>query len=260
MLKEHFNNLYLMKRLAQFEMKISNKNNYLGTAWELINPSIQIFMYWFIFGLGFRNNRTVENIPFIFWLIVGISMWFFVNQGILNGTKAVTSKYKQVAKMNFPLSILSSYIVLSKFYTHILLLILIMLICALNGYYPTIYTLQLLIFIPYTLLLTMTITLLTSTLAVIIRDVQMLMQALMRIIFFISSILYLPTNTLVLKVIQFNPIYFIAESYRAAILYQNWFFITHWKLSLYNLAFLLITFVLGSLLHVKYREQFADFL
>ncbi len=24
-LKEHFNNLYLMKRLAQFEMKISNK-------------------------------------------------------------------------------------------------------------------------------------------------------------------------------------------------------------------------------------------
>ncbi|WP_230678496.1 ABC transporter permease, partial [Staphylococcus epidermidis] len=259
-LKEHFNNLYLMKRLAQFEMKISNKNNYLGTAWELINPSIQIFMYWFIFGLGFRNNRTVENIPFIFWLIVGISMWFFVNQGILNGTKAVTSKYKQVAKMNFPLSILSSYIVLSKFYTHILLLILIMLICALNGYYPTIYTLQLLIFIPYTLLLTMTITLLTSTLAVIIRDVQMLMQALMRIIFFISSILYLPTNTLVLKVIQFNPIYFIAESYRAAILYQNWFFITHWKLSLYNLTFLLITFVLGSLLHVKYREQFADFL
>ncbi|HCD3567364.1 TPA: ABC transporter permease, partial [Staphylococcus aureus] len=213
-----------------------------------------------IFGLGFRNNRTVENIPFIFWLIVGISMWFFVNQGILNGTKAVTSKYKQVAKMNFPLSILSSYIVLSKFYTHILLLILIMLICALNGYYPTIYTLQLLIFIPYTLLLTMTITLLTSTLAVIIRDVQMLMQALMRIIFFISSILYLPTNTLVLKVIQFNPIYFIAESYRAAILYQNWFFITHWKLSLYNLTFLLITFVLGSLLHVKYREQFADFL
>ena len=259
-LKEHFNNLYLMKRLAQFEMKISNKNNYLGTAWELINPSIQIFMYWFIFGLGFRNNRTVENIPFIFWLIVGISMWFFVNQGILNGTKAVTSKYKQVAKMNFPLSILSSYIVLSKFYTHILLLILIMLICALNGYYPTIYTLQLLIFIPYTLLLTMTITLLTSTLAVIIRDVQMLMQALMRIIFFISSILYLPTNTLVLNVIQFNPIYFIAESYRAAILYQNWFFITHWKLSLYNLTFLLITFVLGSLLHVKYREQFADFL
>ncbi|ECR3422597.1 teichoic acid ABC transporter permease, partial [Campylobacter jejuni] len=159
-----------------------------------------------------------------------------------------------------PLSILSSYIVLSKFYTHVLLLILIMLICALNGYYPTIYTLQLLIFIPYTLLLTMTITLLTSTLAVIIRDIQMLMQALMRIIFFISSILYLPTNALVLKVIQFNPIYFIAESYRAAILYQNWFFITHWKLSLYNLTFLLITFVLGSILHVKYREQFADFL
>ena len=71
-------------------------------------------------------------------------MWF-CEPRYFKWYKTVTSKYKQVAKMNFPLSILSSYIVLSKFYTHILLLILIMLICALNGYYPTIYTLQLLI-------------------------------------------------------------------------------------------------------------------
>ena len=69
----------------------------------------------------------------------------------------------------------------------------------------------------------MTITLLTSTLAVIIRDVQMLMQALMRIIFlYLQSYIY-RQMLLVLKVIQFNPIYFIAKSYRAAILYQNWF-------------------------------------
>lgn len=105
----------------------------------------------------------------------------------------------------------------------------------------------------------MTITLLISMLAVIIRDAQMIMQALMRIIFFIFSILYLSTNALVLKVIQFNPIYFIAKDYKSEILYQN-FFTTHWKLSLYNISFILITFVLGSLLHVKYRKQFADFL
>lgn len=259
-IKEHISNIYLIKRLAEFQIKISNKNNYLGTLWEVLNPTIQIMVYWFVFGLGFRSNRLVDGIPFIFWLIVGISMWFFINQGILEGTKAITGKYNQVAKMNFPLSIVPSYLVVSRFYSHLLLLIIVMLICFVGGYHPTIYTLQLLLFIPYTLIFTMGVALLTSTLGIIIRDTQMMIQALMRIVFFISSILYLPTNKVVLGVIKLNPIYFIAEGYRSSILYHDWFLMSHWKLAVYNLIVLLIIFIIGSYLHMKYREKFADYL
>lgn len=258
-IKEHLLNLYLIKRLAEFQMKISNKNNYLGIAWEVLNPFIQIMMYWFIFGLGFRSNRMIEGIPFIFWLIVGISMWFFINQGILEGTKAITSKYNQVSKMNFPLSILSSYLVVSKFYSHIVLLIIVTIICWIGGYAPSVYTVQLILFVPYTLFLTMTIALLTSTLGVIIRDTQMLIQAGMRMLFFMSSILYLPTNTTVLRVIKLNPIYFIAEGYRSSILYNEWFFMNHWKLGIYNILFLVIIYIIAAMLHVKYRDHFADY-
>ena len=85
--------------------------------------------------------------------------------------------------MNFPLSIVPSYLVVSRFYSHLLLLIIVMLICFVGGYHPTIYTLQLLLFIPYTLIFTMGVALLTSTLGIIIRDTQMMIQALMRIVF-----------------------------------------------------------------------------
>lgn len=77
-LKEHIINIYLIRRLAEFQIKITNKNNYLGVAWELINPTIQIMIYWFVFGLGFRSNRIIEGTPFIYWLIVGICMWFLL--------------------------------------------------------------------------------------------------------------------------------------------------------------------------------------
>ena len=43
--KEHIKNFYLIQRLAQFQLKISNTNNYLGMAWELINP---LYKSWFI--------------------------------------------------------------------------------------------------------------------------------------------------------------------------------------------------------------------
>ncbi|MCK6089556.1 ABC transporter permease [Staphylococcus warneri] len=258
--KEHLSNVYLIKRLAEFQIKISNKNNYLGVLWEVLNPFIQIMMYWFIFGLGFRSNRMIEGTPFIFWLIVGISMWFFINQGILQGTKAITSKYNQVSKMNFSLSILPSYLVVSKFYSHIVLLIIVNIICWIGGYAPSIYTFQLFLFIPYTLFLTMAIALLTSTLGAIIRDTQMIIQAGMRMIFFMSSILYLPANQVVLNVIKLNPVYFIAQGYRSAILHHTWFFINHWKLAVYNILFLIVIYIIGSILHVKYRDRFADYI
>lgn len=41
-LKEQLKNLYLIKRLADFQLRISNHNNYLGIAWEIINPAMQI--------------------------------------------------------------------------------------------------------------------------------------------------------------------------------------------------------------------------
>lgn len=39
-LKEHIKNFYLIQRLAQFQIKITNHNNYLGIAWEVLNPAL----------------------------------------------------------------------------------------------------------------------------------------------------------------------------------------------------------------------------
>ncbi|MGV3243333.1 ABC transporter permease [Staphylococcus sp. 11261D007BR] len=260
-LKEHFKGFYLIQRLAQFQLKITNHNNYLGLAWELINPIIQIMVYWFVFGFGIRSNDPVDGIPFIYWLLVGISMWFFINQGILEGTKSITMKYGQVAKMNFPLSIIPTYIVTSKLYGHLALVLAIVILCALFGITPTIYIVQLALYIPFAYLFTVSVTLLTSTLGVLIRDTQMAMQALLRVLFYMSPILWAPSSgSLAEKILMFNPIYFIAESYRAAILYQEWYFIEHWELTLYNVVVVILFFVIGSMLHMRYRDHFADFM
>lgn len=169
-MKEQLTNLYLIRRLAEFQLRISNKNNYLGMAWELINPIMQIAVFWFIFGLALRSNKMMEGVPFIYWLIVGISMWFFINEGVLEGSKSIISKFNQVAKMNFPLSIIPSYVVFSKFYGHLFLLIIVMIICFIGGYHPSIYTLQLLLYLVYALILTNAIALVASTLSILVRD------------------------------------------------------------------------------------------
>ena len=89
-------------------------------------------------------------------------------------------------------------------------------------------------------------------------------EALLRILFYMSPILWVPKDSgiggTIGEIIKFNPVYFLAESYRAAILFHEWYFIEHWKLLLYNVIVILIFFVLGSILHRRYRDHFADFL
>ena len=109
-------------------------------------------------------------------------------------------------------------------------------------------------------MLTASIALVTSTLGVIIRDTQMALQAFMRIVFYVSSILFLPPEGIVKDIVQLNPVYFLAESYRSAILYHEWCFIEHWELFVYNICIVVVLFVLGSILHMRYRDHFADFM
>ena len=58
----------------------------------------------------------------------------FINQGVLEGTKSISQKFNQVAKMNFPLSIIPTYIVTSRFYGHLGLLAIIIIACMFKNY------------------------------------------------------------------------------------------------------------------------------
>ncbi|WP_445683666.1 ABC transporter permease [Sporosarcina sp. FSL K6-3457] len=262
LLIEQWQSKYLVLRLAFFQVQSANRNNFLGVLWELLNPSIQIGMYWFVFGLGIRGNADVEGIPFVYWMLSGIVMWFFVNAAIIEGTKSIFQKHNLVAKMNFPLTAIPAYVVMSKFYVHIIMVSMIVIIFSVAGYIPSIYYIQLLYFMLMTYLLSFAVSLLGSTLAVLVRDVQMLVQAGLRILFFVSPILWLPDMLpqAVQKIIMLNPFYYLANGYRASLLYQEWYIIEQWPLTLYNIILVVGILSVGSFLHFKMRDRFADYI
>lgn len=260
-IKEQTSSFYLILKLASFQIKSDNKNNLLGIMWEFLNPLIQIMMYWFVFGLGVRGNAEVNGVPFVYWMLSGIVMWFFVNAAILEGTRSIYQKYQTVAKMNFPLSALPGYVVMSKFYIHMVMICLILLIFWFGGYLPSIYYLQLFYFMFFTYLFSLAVALLASTLAAIVRDVHLLVQSALRVLFFVSPILWLP-NLLpetIQKLIQLNPFYYFANGYRASLLYDEWYIVTHWELTIYNILLVVILLIIGSSIHYKMRDRFADY-
>src|SRR5699024_11083176 len=120
-LKEQIDHFYLIRRLSLYEIKSKNKNNYLGFAWEIINPCIQLVIYWFVFGT-IRNRAPVEMggepVEFFAWLVGGFFIWIFCYQSINQGSKSIYSRLRLLSKMNFPMSVIPNFVIFSNLYMH----------------------------------------------------------------------------------------------------------------------------------------------
>ncbi|WP_163526902.1 ABC transporter permease [Halobacillus ihumii] len=265
-IKEQIKYFYLIRRLSLYELKSTNNNNYLGMLWELLNPAIQISIYWFVFGVGIRGNKVgAGGMDFFPWMLSGIVVWFLFNQGLIQASKSIYTKIKMLSKMNFPMSVIPSYVIFSKFYPHLLLLALVSAILTILGYPINIYYLQLPIYMGAVLALLYSLSLILSTLSTIVRDVQMFLQSVLRMLLYLSPILWditqLGQDLAWLKVImKINPFYYIVEGYRTSLLGQGWYFIDHWQYTLYFIGVIAGLFIIGSALHVKFRRHFIDFL
>ncbi len=261
-IKEQWNSIYLIGRLSLYEVKAANNNNYLGMLWEVINPLIQISIYWFVFGFGIRQQEPVGSIPYLPWMLSGIILWFFINPAILEATKSIYKKIKMISKMSFPLSVIPSYVIVGKFYAHLVLAGIIFIALQFLGYPVSVYIIQIPYFIFATFVLLMAVALITSTLATIVRDVQMIVQAVMRMMLYLTPFLWSPDllPEWIQRSMMANPFYYLVEGYRASLLGTSWYFIENLQYSFYFWSLTLFLLLVGSILHIKFRNHFVDYL
>lgn len=266
-LREQLQYFYLIRRLSLYEIKSKNKSNYLGTAWEIINPSIQILIYWFVFGTLLQREDIIvggQTVPFINWLMAAFFLWIFFYQSVIQGSKSIYSRLRMLSKMNFPMSVIPSYIIFSQFYVHVILICLTVLVFQFSGFYVNIYYFQFIYFIFAALMLVFAISLITSTLSTIIRDVHMLLNATLRMFLYISGVLW-PISLLedipyVLNIMKLNPLFYIIEGYRSSFFGTGWYFIEEWEYTLYFWIVVFLLLLFGSIIHVKFRRHFIDYL
>jgi len=266
-LKEQIEHFYLIRRLSLYELKSQNKSNYLGMAWEIINPAIQMLIYWFVFGT-IRSRAPIEiggtDVPFFFWLLAGFFIWIFFYQSVIQGSKSIYTRLRMLSKMNFPMSVIPNFVIFSKFYIHLVMLIITFIIFQINGYFISVYYFQFVYFIFASFCLIFSISLITSTLSTIARDIHMLLNSTLRMMLYLSGVLWpitlLEDFPVIMNIMKLNPLFYLIQGYRAAFFSDGWYFIEHWQYTLYFWGLVIVLFLFGSMLHVKFRRHFIDYL
>ncbi|WP_099160087.1 ABC transporter permease [Virgibacillus ndiopensis] len=266
-LKEQLEHRNLIFRMASFELKGMYQIHYLGSFWQFLNPAIQVAIYWFVFGT-IRGGAPVNGTPFFLWLIIGLIPWFFISPSIIQGSNSVHQKIGLVSKMNFPVSLLPSIRIVSNSFQFFIMLIILIVIALVYGVEPSLYVIQVLYYLLCLYAFLFAFSLLSSTISTLIRDYQMALQSFMRMLLYVSPILwdtslitakFSEVGAVIENFLRLNPLFYIIEGFRDSILGRAWFYQDlvytgyFWVLTLCLLYF-------GAKIHIKFRKDFMDYL
>lgn len=258
-IKENYENIHRSVSIAKYEILEEMRESKLGIMWNVINPLIQIATYLFVFGMGIRGSQPVDGVEFFDWMIVGILVWFFISPCIRGGVNSIYSKSTIITKMKFPISILPTTVVLKELFSHFFMMIILYIILLIRGMKPSVYNFQIIYYMICAIIFSIALGLVTSVLNMISRDVKKIVNASMRILMYLTPILWtmdkLPPA--VQKIMKCNPIYYIVEGYRDSFFY-NQGILSNLKMGLFFWASVIFLFVLGSKLMYKFKHKLID--
>lgn len=263
LIREQIKHWKLIYRMSRFEIKSSYQNHYLGTLWQFIGPMIQILIYWIVFGIGIRGGSPIDGIPFILWLLMGLIPWFFISPSMVQGSNSIHQKVSLVSKMNFPFSLLPTVKLVNNLMNFFVLFGILIILLFLNGININIYWIQLPYYILSMIAFVFAFILFSSTVATIVRDYQTFLQSSMRMLLYLSPILWDPDSDFVpdilSNILKLNPLYYIVTGFRNSFLGREWFF-NDMLLTVYFWFVIFLLLYFGSKLHLKFRENFIDYL
>ncbi len=222
--------------LVRRNLRVRYKNSVLGFAWSLLNPLMQIAVWYFVFKILFR--RPEPN--FMALLVTGFLPWLFFSQTILDSTACVTQEMALVKKAYFPRTILPLSALLSNL-IHLGFAFIVLL--GLFAAWRVDLTVYYLWVIPATILIALFAYGLSAMLAawsVFYADVKFIVGNLLGLWFFLTPVLYpihlvlngsikTPNNWLEIfinehllllkKLFMLDPLTIAVEGYRSALLY-----------------------------------------
>ena len=224
-LKEHFVWRGQILLLAKADIIKTYSGAALGWLWALVKPLVTIFVFWFAFTYGVRAGGDVNGYPFALWMIPGFMAWFYMSEMLRKGTDAIRRYRFLVTKMKFPVSTIPTFVSLAHLAIHFVLMVIVAIIFVATGHMPSIYWLQIFIYMLLMFVFWSFWGLFASLLGSMSKDFINLVRALNTAIFWMSGIMYdvnsIP-NATIQHIMYFNPVTYIATGYRNCFIYHRW--------------------------------------
>lgn len=258
-----WNRRKMIHTLSLQEIKREYAGTLLGSIWGLVNPLMRIAVYWFVFNVGARAGNDVDGAPYIGWLSIGMIAWFLLNDGFRLSSKSFRSKRSIIKNTPFPIAILPAVQIMYSFYTHLILLVVILIITAVSMQTASVYWLQVLYYDFAAIMLLLGLGSVMAPLVAVSKDFGRFLDTVLVFLFWMTPIFWSIDNIgklgALANVIKLNPFHYIVQGYRESIFFQTGF----WEHPVYTLYFwglVFVLFILGNYIYKRLKPIFLDVL
>lgn len=262
---ELWQNRRLIWKLAKNDFKTRFAGSYLGIVWAFVQPIVTIMVYWFVFEKGL--NAKAEMLasggyaPYVLWLTAGLVPWFYFAEGLSNGTTSLLEYNYLVKKVVFKISILPIIKLIGATFIHAFFVLFMLVLFAAHGYWPDLYSLQLIYYSFCLFVFMLGISYATCSIVIFFRDLTQIIGIILQVGMWATPILWklsiIPQEYWIL--FKLNPVFYIVNGYRDALLEKTWF----WEDFYSTMFFWIITaviFGIGALIFKRLKVHFADVL
>ena len=260
---ELWQNRHLIWKLAKNDFKKRYAGSYLGAVWALAQPVVTVGMYYVVFDriLGSAPPRLSNGtpVPYVLFLTAGLVPWFYFSEALNHGTNALLEYNYLVKKVVFKISILPIIKIIAATFIHAFFVCILLVVAAIYGYYPTIYTIQIFYYSACLFIFVLALCYSTCAIVVFFRDLSQIISIALQIGMWATPILWnigdLDANWT--RIVKLNPLVYIVNGYRSAIYEHEWFFWDFFS-TMYFWIVTVVLFGIGALIFKRLKVHFAD--
>ncbi|MCD8109551.1 MAG: ABC transporter permease [Clostridiales bacterium] len=265
--RELIENRKLIFSLAKNDFKTKFAGSYLGIFWAFVQPIVTVVLYWFVFEKGLKaggiNTREGITVPFVLWLIAGLVPWFFFQDSLNGGANALIEYNYLVKKVVFKISILPVIKVISSLFVHVFFVAFMLVMYVIMGFGIHLPYIQIIYYSFCVFALSLGLSYLTSSIAVFFRDLTQVINIILQVGTWLTPIMWnfdgIGLPSALRFVFELNPMFYVVQGYRSALIDMDWF----WNMpvmSCYFWGFVVVCFVIGSVVFRRLQVHFADVL
>ena len=187
--------------------------------------------------------------------------WFFFNEALNNGTNALLESNYLVKKVVFKISLLPIIKVIAALFIHAFFVLILLIVAAVYGYYPTVYTIQILYYSACLFIFVLALSYTPCAVVVFFRDLSQIINIVLQIGMWATPILWNieSLNSTWVTILKLNPLVYVVNGYRSAVYERQWFFQDFYS-TMYFWIVTVVLFGIGALVFKRLKVHFADVL
>lgn len=252
-----YKNKNMIKQTTINDIKARYAGSFLGLAWSILYPVLFLgcyaIIYLYVFKIRFAVLNSNEYVVLIF---CGLIPFISLQDALASGTPCVVSNVNLMKNTLFPIEFVPVKTVLSGQTTHLSGMIMILIALAFLGrltlwapLFVVLWVLQIMFNIGIVWFL--------SSLNVVFRDLQTMINILIIILMMISPIAYpvtmVPEN--LRPFLQLNPLYYIISSYQDVLMFGRF---PRLSMIIPFMIMSFASFILGYWFFIKMKRVFVD--